>query len=350
MEWYKKVNPVSRLARKWSQAELAHRAGISRAAVSAIEVQRLTPSIAAALLLATVLECSVEELFGRGRTATLRVPEWAWKGRTEPCRYWEAEVNRRRLLYPVEAVSMNPVPHDGIWEGGMCRESSPALGEATLTLACCDPAAGLLATEYARTTGFRLLVFPRIGRVALDLVRQRLVHVAGLHVSTTDNPQGNVETVRAQVGERCWLLRAAQWEEGIASAVNDRARSTVAVARCACRRAALETGSAERKCLDELMEGRRLLGRQVNGHAAVAEAVRAGWAGAGICVRFSAEEAGLKFLPIRKEAVDFCFPAALRHDPRIQALIRLMRSRAHRRLVSELPGYDARQTGEMMVV
>jgi len=98
------------------------------------------------------------------------------------------------------------------------------------------------------------------------------------------------------------------------------------------------------------MEGRRLLGRQVNGHAAVAEAVRAGWAGAGICVRFSAEEAGLKFLPIRKEAVDFCFPAALRHDPRIQALIRLMRSRAHRRLVSELPGYDARQTGEMMVV
>jgi len=34
-----------RLAREWSQAELAERAGISRAAVSAIEGERLSPSV-----------------------------------------------------------------------------------------------------------------------------------------------------------------------------------------------------------------------------------------------------------------------------------------------------------------
>jgi DNA-binding XRE family transcriptional regulator len=51
------------LARQWSQADLAQRAGISRAAVSAIEGERLSPSVATALALAAVFECSVEELF-----------------------------------------------------------------------------------------------------------------------------------------------------------------------------------------------------------------------------------------------------------------------------------------------
>jgi DNA-binding XRE family transcriptional regulator len=54
-----------RLALRWTQAKLAERAGISRAAVSAIEGERLSPSVATALALAVVFECSVEELFGR---------------------------------------------------------------------------------------------------------------------------------------------------------------------------------------------------------------------------------------------------------------------------------------------
>jgi molybdate-binding protein len=82
----------------------------------------------------------------------------------------------------------------------------------------------------------------------------------------------------------------------------------------------------------------------------VAEAVRAGWAEAGVCVRFSAAEAGLNFLPVRSETLDLCFPAAIQHDPRIQALVRLLRDRACRRLISELPGYDARETGEILAL
>jgi transcriptional regulator with XRE-family HTH domain len=38
-----------RLARGWSQQQLADRAGIARASVSAIEIERLVPSTAAAL-------------------------------------------------------------------------------------------------------------------------------------------------------------------------------------------------------------------------------------------------------------------------------------------------------------
>jgi len=346
------VKPVlaRRMARDWSQAELARRAGISRTAVSAIEGERLTPSVTAALGLAAALECSVEELFGQGKASEPQGPEWAWVPHSEPCRYWEAEVCRRRLLYPVEAMSLNPIPHDGLWHGGLCHESGEAPAETTLTLACCDPAAGLLAAEFAQASGFRLLVFPRSGSAALELLQRGLIHVAGLHRSTTEQPDRNAETVRTKLGHGYCLLRATQWEEGVALPADDKARSPQSLARSPRRWAAREPGSAARECLDELLGSRRFSGRQVDGHAAVAEAVRAGWAEAGVCVRLCAEEAGLNFLPVRRESLDFCFRGTVQHDPRIQALVRLLRTRSHRRLVSELPGYDAQHTGEIIGV
>lgn len=339
-----------RLARQWSQAELAGRAGISRAAVSAIEGERLSPSVFTALSLASVFECSVEELFGHAPKPGATGPEWAWLPRGGNCRYWEATVNEQRRLYPVEAVALNPMPHDGVWSEGVLRESGANLAETTLVMACCDPAAGLLAAEYARESGFRLLVFPRGGGAALELLRQRLIHVAGLHRSTTGNPELNAETVRLKLGENHRLLRVAEWEEGVVLPSSDRSTLPESVVRHSRRWAAREEGSVARECLDELLGGRRFSGREVNGHTSVAEAVRWGWADAGICVRFSAEEAGLKFLPLRTETLDLCFHATLQHDPRIQALVRLLRSRSHRRFVSELPGYNARQTGEIINV
>src|ERR1017187_1978607 len=246
-------------------------------------------------------------------------------------------------------MDLNPTPHDGIWQNGVLRDSGSA-AETTLVMASCDPAAGLLAAEYARASGFRLLVFPRGGRVALELLRQKLVHVAGLHFSTEELPARNAEAVRAQLAGDCQLLRVAKWESGIALAADDRSRSVESVARRSLRWAARESGSAARECLDELLKGRRFAGREVGGHAAVAEAVCSGWAGAGVCVRFSAEEAGLNFLPVRTESLDLCFPAAFQHAPRIQALVRLLRGRACRRLISELPGYNARETGEILAL
>ena len=341
-----------RQAREWSQAELAQRAGISRAAVSAIEGARLSPSVATALALAAVFECSVEELFRRGGTTEPHESNqaWAWIPRGESSRYWEAEIGRRRLLYPVEAMTLNPTPHDGVWQEGVLRGNGPAAADTTLVMASCDPAAGLLAAEYARASGFRLLVFPRGGRVALELLKQRLVHVAGLHYSTAEAPGRNEETVRAQLGGDCRLLRLAKWESGIALGSDNHSRSTESVARRSLRWAAREPGSAARECLDGLLGKRHFAGREVNGHAAVAEAVRAGWAEAGVCVRFSAAEAGLNFLPVRSETLDLCFPTAFQNDPRMQALVRLLQARAWRRLVSELPGYDARETGEMISI
>lgn len=245
---------------------------------------------------------------------------------------------------------MNPIPHDGVWSNGLCRETGLAPVETTLTMACCDPAAGLLATEYARASGFRLLVFPRSGSAALDLMRQGLVHVAGLHRSTAEQPERNADSVRTKLGGGYRLLCAARWEEGIVLSPGNRTHSAKSVVKNARHWAMREPGSAARECLDELFADRRFSGRQVGGHAGVAEAVRAGWAEAGVCLRLCADEAGLNFIPVRTETLDFCFSSVLQHDPRIQALVRLLRTRSYRRLVGDLPGYDARQTGEMAVV
>jgi molybdate-binding protein/DNA-binding XRE family transcriptional regulator len=345
-------NPVlvRRLARNWSQGQLAERVGISRAAVSAIEGERLSPSVATALALAGVFECTVEELFGQSQMPTPRRWEWAWTPRGKSSRYWEAAMGPRPLLYPVEAVSLNLVPHDGIWTEGICRERASQPAPMTLVVATCDPAAGLLAAEYARATGLRLLAFPRSGAAALELLRQGLVHVAALHRSTSKTPGRNAATVRERLGEGFQLLRAAEWEEGVACSPDNSSRLVGSVTRHTKRWAAREEGSGARECLNELLKGRPFNGREVCGHASVAEAVRSGWADAGVCVRFSAEEAGLKFLPVRKESLDFCFSAQSQHDPRIQALIGLLRTRAYCRLLSELPGYDARHTGEIRAV
>lgn len=47
-----------------TQAEVAERAGVSRTAVTAMEADRLVPSVAAAIAVAGVLSQTVEELFG----------------------------------------------------------------------------------------------------------------------------------------------------------------------------------------------------------------------------------------------------------------------------------------------
>src|SRR5438876_1137115 len=107
---------VHRLERGWSQVDLANRAGISRAAVSAIEISRLVPSVAAALSLAAAFGCTVEDLFGEGRAGRADAFTWAWTMGKEPCRYWQAAVGGRALTYPVEPTAAGLLEHDGVFQ------------------------------------------------------------------------------------------------------------------------------------------------------------------------------------------------------------------------------------------
>ena len=335
-----------RVGRGWSQAELARRAGISRAAVSAIEIERLIPSVAAALSLAAAFGCRVDALFSLNGAAGIE-PAWAWPAATDPCRFWHAEVGGRTLLYPVEATGLGVVGHDGIYQHGTIEAHSQNLPEQTLVMASCDPAAALLAAELARSSPYRLLVLPRSSSEALRLLGQKFVHLAGVHLARAGQKKGNAAAVKKQLGPGYSLLRVARWEEGLAVAPGRGIKSVGGALRQKLRWVGREAGSGARQCLDELFENREAPRREARDHRGVAEAIRCGWADVGVCVRLVSEDAGLEFLSVRDETYDLCIATASADDPRIQVLIAAVRSEGYRRLLGELPGYDARHAGEL---
>jgi molybdate-binding protein len=314
--------------------------------VSAIEVGRLVPSVTAALALARVLDCTVEDLFSP-TGAGLAEPEWAWPPAQTPCRYWHAQVQGRLLYYPAEATAAGEVAHDGIFQNACFIPSGESAPETTLVLACCDPAAGILASEYARTSGFRLLVLYRSSRQALALLGRGLIHVAGVHFATEEEPDANVRTVRDTLGPDHRLLRVARWQEGLAVTTHAGISTVGEALRAKLRWVGRESGSAARECLDSLLPNRPPPRMLAHDHRGVADALRCGWADIGVCHRLVSEEAGLRFLSVRQEQFDLCYPAAAEGDPRLDALVRLVRSSSYRRLLGELPGYDTAQAGQV---
>jgi molybdate-binding protein/DNA-binding XRE family transcriptional regulator len=333
-----------RMARGWSQEQLAERAAISRAGVSAIEMGRLVPSATAVLALATALECRVEDLFSLVAEGQ-NTGEWAWEPVGAPCRYWHATVAGRKLLYPVEPTCM-PLAHEGLFHQGRFENRGRVPASEILVVASCDPAVGLLANEYHRLSGLHILALQRPSREALSLLARGLVHVAGVHLERRGQRGCNAAAAREVLGEAFFLLRTAYWQEGLAVASSRRVRSVQMAVDGRLRWVGREPGSAAGELQQELLSGRAPK-HVARGHRNVAEAVRAGWADVGICVRLVSEEAGLDFLTVRDETCDLCFPAQGSGDRRVQALVETVQSPAYRTLIRDLPGYDAAETGEL---
>ena len=339
-----------RIVKGWSQDELAAKAGISRAGVSGIETNRLVPSTSAALALAAAFGCHVEDLFRLASSPGDEVA-WAWQPRRNPgdapCRYWRASVADRDLLYPTEPTNLGTVGHDGVYCEGRFQERPCAAPSDTLVIASCDPAVGILADELKRYGNIRLLAFQRSSHEALDLLSRGLVHVAGIHLTTEVTPGRNAAAAKSRLSGSLHLLHGARWEEGLAFAPGLALRSVHAALTSRARWVGRESGSAVRQLLDELLGDRRPPRRIAQGHHGVAEAIRCGWADVGVCLRLVSEEAGLGYISLRHEEYDFCYPANLEGDPRIQALILAVRSISYRTLLGGLPGYDATGAGEL---
>ena len=340
-----------RVARGWSQQHLAQRTGLSRAAISAIETGRVVPSTAAALSLAAAFGCRVEDLFRLGATAE-PVREWAWLPRADPSRFWRATVNERTLLYPVERTAVGLLPADGVARGDAHELRDHTDPARVLVLAGCDPAVGLLRAELRRAAAVELLPLVRSSRQALDLLRQGVVHVAGIHLQDRSAAAGNERVVRKQLGPGYTLLRLTRWQEGLALSPSLGIHTIKEAVAKNLRWVAREEGSGARRCLDAIFRGRGSGGFRhiATDHAGVVEAIRTGWAQAGVCIRLSAVEAGLEFLVARDEDYDLCYRSDMQDDPRIRALFDAVRSLGFRRSIGELPGYDSRDTGTVVPV
>ena len=339
--------------RGWSQAALAEKSTVARTEISAIETGRLVPSVAVALRLAGALDERVETVFGP--PADQPDIEWAWHPpRTEDRRVWRASVGRRRLVYPLEATAVGTIPHDGCHDGRAVRSLTTASSpDRTLVVAGCDPLVGLLAREIGAGYGVRVLPLLRSSAQALDLLRQGLVHAAGLHCTDEAGRSTNVRVVEATLGPGYRLIHQLRWDAGIAVATERRERTSRALLRAHVRWVNREDGSAARHAFDRLLGGRRRPSGYthiVGDHRAVAATVSSGWAEAGVCVRPAAAEAHLSFIPLQQEAYELCLAESQLDDARIAALVATLQSVAYRRLVSDVPGCVSTETGDLRSV
>jgi molybdate-binding protein/transcriptional regulator with XRE-family HTH domain len=338
--------------RGWTQEDLADKSAVSRAEVSAIETGRLMPSVAVALRLAAALGQSVEQIFGPQRL-TRTVP-WAWEhaaagdGRT-----WKAAVGGRTIAYPVELTAAGVLPHDAWFDGQQLHARSGPAPESTLVIAGCDPLVGLLVRELAQHHRIRVLPLLRSSAQALELLRQGLVHVAGVHVTDADGRSTNDAVVRARLGSGSRLLHQVRWESGVAVGTDRRERSVAALLRAKVRWVNREEGSAARQTFDTLLASHRHpagYDHVVGDHRAVATTVSSGWAEAGVCVRPAAAEAHVSFIPVQQEAYELCVRDAVMDDPRVSALLGTLRSTAYRQFLADVPGCSSAHTGDVRAV
>jgi molybdate-binding protein/DNA-binding XRE family transcriptional regulator len=340
-----------RIVRGWSQAELAERAGISRTGVSAIESHRLDPSVTTAIALAKALQCSVEVLFGGDLDLGRLTFQWAWLPASLPCRYWAAEVGRQGWLFPAESDLQATQRHDGVAAEALAMKSPQELADRTLVLAGCDPAAGLLAQEYERQTGFRMVTLVRSSQEAIDLLDQGKVHVAGVHWAESHDPRGNAGVLEDQgLRNDLILLHLADWEEGLAIRRDAQIRSARQAAKTRLQWIGRTSGAGARRCQDQVLGDRKPPAKIARDHRGVVEAIRSGWADVGACVRLASEEARLGFIPMSKHSYDYCIHVSMAEDPRLLALQAVLRSASYRATLLDLPGYDPRRCGDAQIV
>ena len=333
-------------------AELARQAGVSRQTIYAMEAGSYVPNTAVALRLARILEVSVEELFALDAEEPM------------PTRTVKAEVVGARDLFagtPVElcrvgnrlvAVPAVPsmrqlLPADGLLVDP--KRSAVQLihdesAENRLLVAGCDPATGVLARHLQRA-GVTLVSAPVNSSAALELLKQKLTHVAGTHLrDASEIPRRGVQ-----------VFAFAIWEEGIVvSRGNPHNIGSIAdLARPRLRLINREKGSGSRQLLDRLLKESGVSpqnvtgydGHSAPGHLSAAWHVQNGQADFCIATRSAARAFGLDFVPLNSERYDLVIRQEHLQLAALERLLDVLTQAAFRRELDALCGYDTRQTG-----
>ena len=355
-----------RRAEGFSQTALAERLGVSRQAIHAIESGAQVPSTALGLRMARVFGCAVEDLFSLPSDPGIRaLLAPAPPGRATGSRVALGRVDGRWVAHRLRADGSTAA--DGVLAGeseGADAEVVPLvdvghLGRNVL-VAGCAPLLGAVANRVARRFNDARVTWLRAGNArALDLLGRRLVHVAGLHLSTEDGGRDTAAAARrALPGQRLLVVHLTRWRQGLVvppgnplglGSGADLLRPGLTVAR-------REEGSGAADLIARIVAeadgcaAPPATGPLAAGHAEVARLVRWGAADVGIAIESAALAEGLDFVPLTEERFDLVLPAALASQPPISRLIDALDDPGFRTEVSHLPGYDGSQSGEATTV
>lgn len=329
-----------RLALGLTQAQLADRAGVSRALVGSLEAGRHTPAVDSAVRLAGALSTTVERLFApgghaSGRTATVlggALPDGAL---VRAARVDETTVVG--VLDPTSALGRAGASADGVAVDGCVRYFAGAGPQGAL-IAGCDPLLEVAEGLLERAGAARVVGVPATSGTALAALRADRCHGALVH--------GPARRLSPPSGIRRWHL--ARWRTGVAShprlsrpsletllggdvplTGRDRSAASQQAVDRAARRLGVARPRPQRTAADHL--------------AAARSALEHG--GAAVAIEPVALAAGLDFAELELHDSELWVPARRASHPGVQALIDLLGTAAFRDRAGALPAYDLADTG-----
>jgi molybdate-binding protein len=288
-----------------------------------------------------------------------------------------ARVEDRYVIRPVRALGellAYTVPADGLLVGGeedLKGRDKPnkrirvqllrdrRIIEHEIAIAGCDPAV-FLAGEYLRryketatVTGWTMG-----SGAALESLKRREVHMAGLHIVDEKTGESNIPYLRKHLrGDDYLIVTFASWEEGLIvrrgnpkeiRRIEDLGRKGVTLIN-------REEGAGARHLLDQRMDQEGMHGRDVRGydmiadsHFQVARRIAEAQADVGVGVRSAANLFGLGFVSLQQSRYDLVVPKTyLTAHPSIGNLLEAIVSRQFRTEIEALGGYDTSETGKI---
>ena len=232
------------------------------------------------------------------------------------------------------------------------KETTVIIGSHDLTL---DVLANFLRRKFPEAT----LSSAHVGSLGgLTALRRGEAHCAGAHLLDEETGEYNVSYVkRILPGKKTILVNLVYREQGLILAEgNPRGINTLEdLTREGISFVNRQRGAGTRILLDYLLRKQALDPEQISGyeheeytHMAVAVAVKAGAADAGLGIRAAARALGLDFIGIVEERYDLCIPEEYLDSPYIQRLLEVMDMTEFQEEVRRLGGYDLRGCGKVM--
>jgi putative molybdopterin biosynthesis protein len=226
-----------------------------------------------------------------------------------------------------------------------------AIGSHDLVL---DLAASALRADDPMVT----LASSNVGSLGgLVALRDGLCHVAGSHLLDPASGEYTLPYVDRVLGGSApdvAVVRLVHREQGLLVAAGNPLRlGTVAdLARPGVRYVNRQRGAGTRVLLDVLLGELGISPDAVDGyareeptHLAVAAAIAAGRADAGLGIMAAARAFGLDFVPVTREPYDLVVAPGAMDSPQLAPLWSLMRSDHFRKSVEDLGGYSAAEMG-----
>jgi putative molybdopterin biosynthesis protein len=360
-----KVKPY-RLAKGWSQEELAQKVDVRRQAIYDIESGRYVPNTAIALRLARFFGCRVEDLFVES-TRPESQPVHVINGEAPPSTRLALGRVRNRLiglpLHGTESIPFGLRSADGLLNQdrkSACIFSSSEGLDKTIILMGCDPAFEILSRHVARVDSeARLFCRFASSHRALDALSEGVTHLAGTHLhNTADDTEANVAmAAQTLTGVSGRVLGFSLLEEGLMVARGNPLgiRGVADLAQPKVRFVNREPGAALRVLLDDHLRRTGIdvdviggYGNEVASHREGAYRIACDVADSALGLRAIADAYGLGFVPIAAARCDLVIPGDLTGHHTIRILLDVLQSAALRRDIDTLPGYDGSVTGKMI--